>query len=271
MPLRYLDRLGVNEAWTVVLINIPAALIMTVVLMWTRPAIRPHLRSALWIGIFTGATVAFFTIGLVYSSVVRVTLLFYLTPVWSTLIGMMFLGEPPTRGRWIAIGVGLVGLGFLVSNGGGNIPLNIGDALALISGVTWAIGGSLIKKFDDAPMPLLTVLQFSFAAMCAVLLGLALMEMPLPNAALLTKVAPFAVMVSFVFVLPTMLIIFWAQKFLFPGRVGLLMMSEVLVAVLSASLLLPEEALGAIEWLGAALIMGACLVEIFGASDAEPG
>jgi len=58
-------------------------------------------------------------------------------------------------------------------------------------------------------------------------------------------------------------VLFWVQKFLFPGRVGLLMMSEVLTAVLTASLFLPEERLSAIEWAGAVLIIGACLFEVF--------
>jgi len=55
---------------------------------------------------------ALFTIGLVLSSVVRVTLLFYLAPIWSTLIGSYWLKEEVTRGRWIAIAIGLLGLGF---------------------------------------------------------------------------------------------------------------------------------------------------------------
>jgi drug/metabolite transporter (DMT)-like permease len=58
------------------------------------------------------------------------------------------------------------------------------------------------------------------------------------------------------------LIIFWAQKFLYPGRVALLMMTEVMVATLTASLFLPNEAMGVIEWIGATLIVGACLVEV---------
>jgi drug/metabolite transporter (DMT)-like permease len=41
------------------------------------------------------------------------------------------------------------------------------------------------------------------------------------------------------------------------------MMTEVIVATLTASLLLPEEAMGMLEWIGACLIVGACVVEIF--------
>jgi len=37
----------------------------------------------------------------------------------------------------------------------------------------------------------------------------------------------------------------------------------VLTAVVTASLFLPEERMSVIEWTGAALIVGACLAEVF--------
>jgi drug/metabolite transporter (DMT)-like permease len=41
------------------------------------------------------------------------------------------------------------------------------------------------------------------------------------------------------------------------------MMTEVIVATLTASWMLPQEAMGMLEWIGACLIVGACVVEIF--------
>jgi drug/metabolite transporter (DMT)-like permease len=84
-----------------------------------------------------------------------------------------------------------------------------------------------------------------------------------PSLALLQQVAPASTVISIGIILPSILIIFWAQKFLFPGRVALLMMTEVIVATLTASWMLPQEAMGMLEWIGACLIVGACVVEIF--------
>ncbi|WP_347832757.1 EamA family transporter [uncultured Planktomarina sp.] len=262
IPLRYLEGLGVAEAWTVALINIPAAAAVGVIFLVQFKAQKPHLRRGFLIGIFMGLTVAMFTIGLVHSSVVRVTLLFYLTPVWSTLIGTYWLKEPITRGRWLAIAIGLLGLGFLVSQGGGDLPLNIGDLYGFVSGITWAIGGAMIKRYGEIPMPTLLVFQFLLASGFALLLGAAAGLAPTPSLALLYQVAPASMAISIGLIFPSVLIIFWAQKFLYPGRVGLLIMTEVMVAILTASLFLPNEALGFIEWIGACLIVGACLVEI---------
>ena len=87
---------------------------------------------------------------------VRATLLFYLTPVWATLIGMVWLGEKGSWQRWAAIGGGFGGLMLLVS-GGGSVPLNIGDLFAFFSGVFWAFGAAMIKRYDAVPVPGMTM------------------------------------------------------------------------------------------------------------------
>ena len=88
MPLRYLESVGVSKAWTEVPINLPAAAIISISFFAQFRIHRPHLKRTFPIGILMGFTVAFFTMGLVHAFVIRVTLLFYLTPIWSTLIGM---------------------------------------------------------------------------------------------------------------------------------------------------------------------------------------
>ena len=212
----------------------------------------------------TGAGMAFYASGLIYSSVVRATLLFYLTPVWATLIGMIWLGERATWVRWVAIAMGLLGLLMLVSGGSGSVPLNIGDFFALLSGIFWAIGAALIMRFKGVPLPGMVMVQFAVTAGLAVLVSAFVIGAPKPELDALSNALPFSVVVSLLAFLPAVGTIFWAQKFLFPGRAGLLMMSEVLVAVISASLFIPEEAMSAVEWAGAVLIICACLVEVLG-------
>ena len=58
------------------------------------------------------------------------------------------------------------------------------------------------------------------------------------------------------------MIIFKVSQYLFPGRVGLLMMSEVIVAIISASLLLPSETMILRQWFGAIAIVGAGVIEV---------
>jgi drug/metabolite transporter (DMT)-like permease len=261
IPLRYLEGQGVDGGWAVVLLNLPAALALALVVLWQWKRHRGQLGHAIAIGALVGFGLALYASGLVYSSVVRATLLFYLTPVWATLVGIAWLGEKTCWQRWAAIGAGFAGLMLLVS-GGGPVPLNIGDLFAFLSGVFWAFGAAMIKRYDTVPVPGMTMFQFAFTALGAILLGHVAGAVTLPTGDLLAQVMPMATLVSILAFLPAVCVLFWAQKFLFPGRVGLLMMSEVLTAVLTASLLLPEERMSAVEWAGAALIIAACLVEV---------
>lgn len=261
IPLRYLEDQGIGGGWAVALLNLPAAvaLLPVVLVGWGRQ--RAHIAQALAIGILTGLGLALYAAGLIYSSVVRATLLFYLTPVWATLIGLFWLSEYAGWQRWVAIGVGLGGLLLLVS-GGGSVPLNIGDLFALLSGMFWALGAAMIKRYDQVPLAGMTMFQFLITGLAAVIVIHAAGIAEVPEINLLAKAMPVAGLISLLAFLPAVVLLFWAQKFLFPGRVGLLMMSEVLTAVLTASLLLPDERLSVLEWTGATLIVGACLIEV---------
>ena len=261
IPLRYLGEQGVGGGWAVALLNMPAAIVLVLIVLRRWASHRGQLRRAIAIGVFTGFGLALYASGLIYSSVIRATLLFYLTPVWATLIGIVWLGERACWQRWAAISVGFGGLTLLVS-GGGPVPLNIGDLFAFFSGVFWAFGAAMIMRFGAVPVPGMTMFQFAFTTLGAILLGYLAGIVELPSGDAVTRVMPMATLISIVVFLPAVWVLFWAQKFLFPGRVGLLMMSEVLTAVITASLLLPEERMSMIEWIGAALIVGACLIEV---------
>lgn len=267
VPLRYLETQGISGGWAIALLNFPAALLLLPLVLWQWKQHREQFWRSVLIGLLTGLGMALYTSGLIYSSVVRATLLFYLTPAWATLIGIFWLGEKATWQRWVAITVGLAGLGLLVS-GGGSVPLNIGDLFALLAGVFWAIGAAVIKRYDTVPLPGMTMFQFMFTSVCAVAIGLIMGNVDIPYMPAVLAALPLSLLISLLIILPSVWFIFWAQKFLFPGRVGLLMMSEVLLAVITASIFLPEEAMSLVAWCGAVLIVGACFIEVFaGASE----
>lgn len=261
IPLRFFESQGIGGGWAIASLNLPAALILliSVLLEWGRH--RKHMSQASAIGLLTGFGLALYGSGLVYSSVVRATLFFYLTPVWATLIGIFWLGEKACWQRWAAIICGLVGLMMLVS-GGGSVPLNIGDLYAFFSGVFWAIGAAMIMRFETVPVTSMTMFQFIFTALGAILLSWIAGGVDLPSGDVMASIMPIAMLIAVVVFIPAVCVLFWVQKFLYPGRVGLLMMSEVLVAVITDSLLLPQERMSEVAWIGAVVIVGACLVEV---------
>lgn len=269
IPLRYVEDLGITGTWPVIFLNLPAALALGGYILTKWEGHRRHMPRAILIGIFTGAGYGLFSVGLLYSSVVRVTLLFYLTPIWGTLIGIVWLGDRAGWSRWLAIGGGLAGMALLLS-GGGSVPLNIGDLMGFVSGVAWAIGGALVMRYGEVPIAASTFSQMLMTSLIALIAGLLVGGMMPPTLPQIASALPVSLVMALFMIIPTLLVIFWAQKILFPGRLGLLMMAEVMLTVLSASILLPEEAMSLVEWGGAILIVGACLIEVLATpSDAK--
>ncbi len=273
IPLRFLEEQGITGTTAVAVLNMPAILPLLVLVGLQLGRHRGYMNRMLLIGIFTGMAIALYSSGVIYSSVVRATLLFYLTPVWATLIEIFWFKEKAGWPRWLAAGAGLVGMALLLS-GEGSAAFNIGDVFAFFSGVCWAFGAAMIKRYDTVPLPGMLLSQFCFTVTGALLLGViagnSFGAADAVSAEQILTVLPQTSLIAIGIILPAVLAIFWAQKFLLPGRVGLLMMSEVIVAVASASLLLPEEQMNLTEWSGAALIISACVLEVLGVSDTEP-
>ena len=260
-PLRYLDQQGVPGEWSIGFVNLAAALVLLPFLVYWFRQYRAHLGKALLIGIATGTGITLYYMGIIHTSIIRATLFFYMTPIWATLIGIYWLKEPSTFRRWLAIAIGLLGLILLLS--GDHIrAFNIGDFLAFLSGVFWAIGGAMLNRYNDVPFVASTFFQLLVAAIVIFPISLAVGILVVPSFEAFWVQTPVMVIAALVLFLPSILSIFWASQYLFPGRVGLLMMSEVLVAVISTSLLLEDEKLQFIHWIGAALIIIAGIVEL---------
>lgn len=258
VPVLWLESRGISGMIAVAMLNIAPAFLL-LVLAFRSQATRPEMVQALMVGAIAGLGFGLYSAGIVYGSVVRATLLFYMTPIWSTLIGILVLSERVGAKRWIAIAVGLSGVALLVS-AGPQATLNIGDGFALLSGLMWAIAAVGIKKSPELPLTGLTGAQFASTTVLALVLAF-LFGAELPKAKELFDALPTATLIGLGVMTPSIVAIFWAQKHVFPGRAGLLMMSEVLVAVITAAIFLPEERLGLVQWIGAAMIVGTFFIE----------
>ena len=277
VPVRAIEATGIENGWAVVVFNAPALAVAMIAPFFLGSVPARANRLIIIAGAMAGAGLAFYAMGLVLTTVVRATLLFYLTPVWSTVLAILFLRERPGLARWAALTLGIAGLGLTLGATPDDIAsgFGVGEALGLISGVVWAIAAVIIRRIGEIAPPSraidarLVLHQFIwvifFAAVGSALMGDHAPTLAEGAAALTPMVLAFSL-----FILASLYAIFWAIGRLSPGRSGLLMMSEVVVAVITASLLLPEEAMNAREWIGAGLIISAGLVEVFGGARGEP-
>lgn len=262
-PLREMEAIGIHGAWSVSYFNLfPALLLLPYVVLNRQDQFR-HKRKVLLIAAMTGVGLGFYATSLVLSSVIRATMIFYLTPVWSTIIGALWLSEKLTAARLVAIFCGLVGLWLLLSRTeGSSVPLNIGDLFALVSGMLWGLGAACMKRWPEAPIVAASAAQFLIAVLVCLAMGAWMFPDPAPTVAMLRQAFPLSFLASSLVLLPSIFIIFWASRLVFPGRGGILMMSEVMVSILSASILLPEETLSPVQWAGGIIVLVACLIEV---------
>jgi drug/metabolite transporter (DMT)-like permease len=262
-PLRTIEHAGITGSWSVVFFNACPLILLCPLLLFQLRRLIGILGPTLLAASMIGLAFTLYANGLVETTIIRATMLYYLTPVWSTLIGVIWLSEPLTRARIIAIVVAFLGLFLLLSNGeSSEHPLNMGDLYSLLSGVFWAIGVATLNRWSNIPiLPLATVIFFSTTVLSALFAGV-LQAHPLPDLTMLKAAFPTAAFWSICVFLPCFCIIFRVSQILFPGRVGILAMSEVVVAVISASILVPEERMLLMQWVGATAIVLAGLIEV---------
>lgn len=266
IPLRETEALGVPPVWSVALFNLPLIVCSFAVFLWFFRANQAVLGKVILAGVLAGTGLALYGMGLMLTTVVRATLLFYLTPVWGTLIGMAVLGERPGLRRWIALAFGIIGLILTIGLTPDDLTLvfGVGEAVGLISGLVWAMAATVMRGSGGLPASGTAFFQFLAAGIVTAFFAMAMGEGP-PTAEMIDRAANWYLLIGAAIMLATIYAIFHFIGMLSPGRSGLLMMTEVVVAVFSAAILIPEEALSFWEWIGAAMIIGAGVIEVSGA------
>lgn len=263
MPLRWLEEVGVEGPWIgVVFFAVQLCIVAPIVFVRSRSVaiggLDLHITT-----FFAGMGMAFYALAVVYTDVIHAILLFYLTPIWSTLLARAVLKQRVTGLRIIAIVLGILGMLviFRVDHEHATAP-NLGDGFALLAGLMWSIAAVRLRidtrngAFE---------LCYGFYLWCTIvcLLG-ALLPLGLtfrsPDAVALVSHFAWLVPVVLIIAFPGVLAAMWGPKFVDPGLVGILFMSEVVVGSITVAVWAGEP-FGVREVLGVVLISLAALLE----------
>jgi len=135
IPIRSIEQAGVHAFWTgPVIFGASSLLFVPLALARIRNFIA-HWRSIVIPGLLTGFAFALYIASLNLTDVVRAILLFYMSPLWSTLLGILVLKERLTTNRVVALLLAFCGLYIvLVIDSGLPVPRNSGDWFALYPG-----------------------------------------------------------------------------------------------------------------------------------------
>ena len=260
IPVRHLEDRGVGVVWMTLGLFLVALAMFVPVLVRHPPARAVFTPRMLVTGLLTGGSFVLYSVSIVLTEVVTAILLFYLSPVWATVLGRLLLGERLTVSRLAALVLGLGGL-WVVLGGESGLPLprNAGDWCALAAGITWAFG--TLRVHQDAavsPVAHTAALFVGGTVVIAILSLLPALEAPMP-----AVTAPAAAIVLAVAVLSVLSAggILWGARLISPGRAGLLLMMEVITGLASAALLAGEP-FGVVQVVGSTLIMAAALAEV---------
>ena len=268
LPLRYIENAGISGVWAVVCVYTVPLMFLLPLFVVRRKTLRNNAGTTLLIGAAIGGGLAFYAIAFLYTTILRTTLLFYMTPVWSTLLSMIILKENISPRRWIAILVGLAGVTLIIFSSNPTASgqgINRGDVFALLSGVSWGFGTVLIKKSQHIEATDIVLSQYLCATVISLIVLTSTVGSPdfhIPTLSQLKAAMPYITGFYVLIILPGLYITTRISQIISPGRVGILMMSEVLVAAISAPLI-AGEVISLTEWGAGLLIVTATLIEVF--------
>ena len=257
-PLRRFEEAGLGGAWLLV-VSYTAAFLTLALTSWPGLAgMERHRGKLLLMALAAGWTNLGFVLAMLEGTVARVLILFYLSPLWTVLLGHFFLREPLTRVTVITLFTGLAGaLLMLWEPGAKRAAVGAGDLMAVTAGLAFAVTNVLTRALGALGTRQKTLV--SWAGVVLLSLAVALLAQPLPE-------LPWRVWLGaaglgmFGFLAATLAVIHGVSR-MPVQRSAVILLVEILIGALSAWWLAGEH-LSLREWLGGGMILLAGVIAI---------
>lgn len=265
-PYRLLNDAGLSGVQSS-LLSYSLALILGGMLFWRRLKFIPQIPvSAYWLSAVAGWTNLAYVLAVIDGEVMRVMLLFYLSPLWTLLLARAWLKEPWHKPQLLAIVLSLVGAVLMLTNGQWiwPWPQSASDWLALSAGIGFSITNVMTRFSTHLTIAAKGMLVWLgvFALALVVLLwqggvnGLALMHSTLPG----MDAFGLLLIIAVLLVSATLLVQYGVTKI--PAiQASVLFMSELIVAAIAAYFL-AHETMSLIEMIGGCCILAAGVLSV---------
>lgn len=261
IPLRGLEQVGLQGLWvTAVYFLVPTLCLLPVVIWRWRPVMFGGLSFHIT-ALTSGAALTFYAASILYTDVIRAMMLFYMMPIWSVILARVFLGERIIPVRIAAMAMAVFGMLILFGLGlEFPLPRNVGDWLGMAAGGFWAVTMLRLRIYATHSAMDLTVGFFLWGLILSAVAALVLTPASIPTWTQTLPAVPMLLLFVVMLVIPGTIASLWGPKFLNPGVVGLLFMTELVVGAVSAAIWAGEP-FGLREFVGVVLISGASLLE----------
>ena len=271
IPQRALEAGGLTGGWaTISQMVIPFAMLLPISVWRLYKGQSFGLEYPL-IGLLFGGGIACYANSFLLTDVVRALILFYITPVWTTLFEIVFLRQIPRLYRYITLALALSGV-WIVFGQDGVIPLpqNSGDWIALLGGIL--IAASAVRMEIKKPEGIYPILFsfFFYGGLFTLIQSYFLSDYlgDAPSIESWVAMMPWLLLIAILFHIPTNIVILGAPSRIGAGIFSIIILFEIVVGTFSAAVL-TDELIGWREILGSSFIIFAGLTEIIFASRTE--
>ena len=264
LPQRALESAGLTGGWSTIAQFSVCVVFLTPIAVWRRSkGLQTGIDLPL-VGLLMGGGAACYANSFLLTDVIRALILFYLTPLWATLFETALKRKLPGWQRAISLPLSLFGVWVVIGQEVGiPLPQNTGDWLAVLAGAMFAGGATRIETLDTEGIFPVLFAFFVYGGIIAAFQGYLLADLvgSIPTMETWVQLAPWFVLLSLGFFIPTNIMITWAPSQIGAGLFSILILSELVFGTISAALL-ADEAFGWRELVGSVLILTAGLVEV---------
>ncbi len=224
--------------------------------------------SIIWLSLVAGWTNLSYVLAIIDGEVMRVMLLFYLSPLWTLILAHFWLKEETHLAGIIAIVTSLLGAYIMLSGpevSGFPLPANTAEWLALSSGLGFALTNVMTRKSVH-----LSLRAKSFAVWLGVIVvclgAMPLMQVSLSSPAVFTPANWLIMGLIAILLLAATLFVQYGITMVKATRASVLFLFELVVAAVAAYFL-TDETMHVNEWIGGTLIVVASVFAAFNNED----
>jgi len=254
-PLRQLEAAGLPGLWSTTIIFGSALTFSLILVTLRRVGIRSHLSLLILLAIASGWCNVAFIQAVLSGNVVRITLLFYLSPLWTVLLGHFILGERLERTARITLAMAMAGAIIMLwdSRLGIPWPQDQADWLAISSGFGFALSNVMVRKLYSEDIWIKTVFAWLGVVVFAVI-GLVFQVQPLP--VVTVNIVVLTIVIGGIAMICMTLLVLYGLTHMPAHRAAVILLFEIVAGAVSAQWLTDEVVLVQ-EWLGGILIVAA--------------
>ena len=255
-PMRLLEESGLQGLWST-LIVFSAAMLVGLPMLWRHRIEVHHLGHYATLALAAGWCNVAFILAVIEGNVVRVLLLFYLSPLWTVILGKLLLNESLSREAGATLVLAMTGAVIMLWDPAIGLPWpqESADWLAISSGMAFALNNVIVRKVQG--VSIWTKAGVSWIGVIFVAVALLMVTEPrLPQVAGEVYLSAFAL--GAIGMVTMTLAVLYGVTHMPAHRSAVILLFELVAGTVSAQLL-TEEVVETSEWIGGVLIISAAL------------